>query len=127
MIASASLSFSFATSLFFLNFVERLPDMDASILDLISSLQNKLSVINERQNSLREEHRSLIDQMEALRANLHSASERIRNLEQENHYLRISHKLADSPDTLLETRRQIASLIRRLDSSIALLKDDPAT
>lgn len=70
--------------------------------------------------------------------------ERIRELEEENadlrrketeayierdkalldvEYLSVSHKLADNPDTLADTRRIIAGLIKNIDRCIAMLKE----
>lgn len=38
-------------------------------------------------------------------------------------YLAVSHKLADSSDTLIAARRRIAALIRNVDRCIELMKE----
>lgn len=38
-------------------------------------------------------------------------------------FLRVSHRLASSPDSLVEARRLIAGLIRNIDKAIAELKE----
>lgn len=38
-------------------------------------------------------------------------------------YMAVSHKLADSPDTLIDTRRHIARLIRNIDRCIEMLNE----
>lgn len=38
-------------------------------------------------------------------------------------YLTVSHRLADSPDTLIDTRRHIAKLIRNIDRCLEMLKE----
>lgn len=38
-------------------------------------------------------------------------------------YLQVSHKLADDPDALIDTRRRIAGLIRNIDRCISMLKE----
>ncbi len=101
--------------------------MEASLHSLITSLQSKLTAIDNRQQALNEERRALLQQVESLRTDLKDAAKRIEKLELDISFLRISHKLADSPDSIIEARRHISALIRRLDTSIALLKEDPAT
>lgn len=39
-------------------------------------------------------------------------------------FLTVSHRLADSPDSIVSTRRHIARLIRNIDSCISMLKED---
>lgn len=100
--------------------------MEASLQNLISSFQPKLDALEARQNELRGRCEALKAENNALKAQLHQASQTIERLNLDCEFLRISHKLADSPDALIEARRHIATLIRRLDSTIALLKEDPA-
>lgn len=38
-------------------------------------------------------------------------------------YLQVSHKLAEDPDALIDTRRRIAGLIRNIDRCISMLKE----
>ena len=38
-------------------------------------------------------------------------------------YLTVSPRLADSPDTLIDTRRHIAKLIRNIDRCLEMLKE----
>lgn len=38
-------------------------------------------------------------------------------------YLTVSHRLADHPDTIVDTRRHIAKLIRNIDRCLEMLKE----
>jgi len=38
-------------------------------------------------------------------------------------FLAVSHKLADSPDVLVDARRHIAQLIRNIDRCLVMLKE----
>lgn len=38
-------------------------------------------------------------------------------------YLAVSHRLADHPDTIVDTRRHIAKLIRNIDRCLEMLKE----
>lgn len=95
--------------------------------DLILSLQSKIDLLGRSQKAMREERCSLIDRISALRSDLAEANKRIESLELDISFLRISHKLADSPEAIVEARRHISALIRKLDTSIALLNEDPAS
>ena len=91
---------------------------------------------------------SILQQLEArqndLRAEMESLRKRNKELEEENadlrrkeadalslrdkalldvEYLSVSHRLAEDPDSLIETRRVIAGLIRNIDRCIAMLKE----
>ncbi len=72
-----------------------------------------------RTAQLEERVSDLETELEETRARLHKAS-----LDVE--FLTVSHRLADNPDALVTARRTIASLIRKVDSAINLLKNDPA-
>ncbi|MDE6531988.1 MAG: hypothetical protein K2M27_00455 [Muribaculaceae bacterium] len=83
-----------------------------------------------------------VTEISAIHFRLHA---RIEELEKENDYLRqeleetrrqlskalndvefltMSHRLADSPDSIISARRRIARLIRTIDNCISMLKEE---
>lgn len=58
-----------------------------------------------------------------LRQQLGQARSQLDQARQEAHFLRVSHRLASSPDALVEARRMIAGLMRNIDKAMAELKE----
>lgn len=98
-----------------------------------ASLQNILDDILRKINSLEEDRKNLRQRCESLEQRNSELQRQISSLEKEcDHarndarFLTMSHRLADSPDSIVEARRFISSLIRRVDRAIALATDDPS-
>ena len=92
-----------------------------TILSQISDKITELEAIQQQQNSrikfLEEENEDLREQLRQQTQLLHQA-----NIDKE--FLTMSHRLADSPDSLISTRRRIARLIRTIDNCISMLKEE---
>lgn len=58
-----------------------------------------------------------------LRRALALAEQRLTAAETDVMYLRMSHRLAASPDSIIEARRMLSGLIRNIDKAIADLKE----
>lgn len=82
----------------------------------IESFKAEVARIEERCERLEEENRELQRRVEEAE----SARERAM-LDVE--FLAVSHRLADNPDKLVDTRRLIAGLIRNIDRCIEMLKE----
>lgn len=92
-----------------------------SILSQISDKITELEAIRQQQNSrikfLEEENEDLKEKLKEQTQLLHQA-----NIDKE--FLTMSHRLADSPDSIISTRRRIARLIRTIDNCISMLKEE---
>lgn len=99
--------------------------MARSILTAVKTLGDKAERLAQQRDELRRENKALKEEMESLRERTLAAEEARRQALLEIEFLTVSHKLADSPQKLADTRRHVASLIRILDRCIALLRDDP--
>lgn len=64
-----------------------------------------------------------LEMRDAQEADLRLARKEIMRLEQENKFLRVSHRLASSPDDIIEARRTIVQMMRSIDKCIAQLKE----
>lgn len=100
--------------------------MPASIHTVLADINEKLSAL-ERQ---RQEWADRCIELEKANADLElrlkeAVSERDRAL-LDAQYLTLSHRLAEDPDTIIDARRKISSLIRRVDKAIRLVTDDPS-
>ena len=85
--------------------IARLADERDEALARVAELESKVS--------------DLETDLEETRKDLHKA-----RLDVE--FLTVSYRLADNPDALLLARKKIASLIRKVDSALNLVKNDPA-
>lgn len=95
-----------------------LPEILRSIDDLVSDLTRRLTEERGENERLRAALAEREEQLAEVRG------ERDRAL-LDVEYLTLSHRLADSPDTVVSARRHISRMIRTVDRCISLLKDDP--
>lgn len=97
--------------------------MAANLLTDLDILEARLRQTTATLSALRERNHELEQRnAELLRDAQEARRERDKAL-QDAEYLAVSHKLADSPDTLLDTRRHIARLIRNIDRCLVMLKE----
>lgn len=96
------------------------PELIRSIAILskrIDALINENKTLNDKVNSLQQINEELQRQ--------HSIdSESLMKANKEIEFLKLSHRLAQSPEALVEARQKIASLIRNIDICIRLIADD---
>lgn len=81
-----------------------------SLLTDRNSLLAKIKELNDKIIVLEEQHR--LDREELVKAN------------QEIEFLTLSHRLADSPDTIIEARRKLAGLIRTINNCIRMINEE---
>lgn len=82
----------------------------ASLSKLNETLYKRIETLEEENNRLRDDYETALKELEKTR----------RDVE----FLTMSHRLADSPDTIISTRRRIARLIRTIDNCISMLKEE---
>ena len=95
-----------------------LPEVIDGLIARISRLGDHIERL-ERRNS---ELKARVGELEDLLAEEREVHSRARL---DADYLTMSHRLAESPDTIIATRRRITALIRTIDRCISMLKDDP--
>ncbi len=97
--------------------------MADSLLDALGLLRTRIGDLTEENTLLRARNTEL----EALNADLRQQAEEAaagrHRAELDAQYLAVSHKLADDPDILIQTRRHIAQLIRNIDRCLEMLKE----
>lgn len=108
---------------FFINFVKIRHRMEHSLLDVLEQLQNRISEMQEEMRELRHRNSRLEEENAELREKEALALKKRDEALVDVEYLSVSRRLAESPDTLVETRRMIAGLIRNIDRCIQMLKE----
>lgn len=94
------------------------------LINSISALSRKIDRLLERYASLQMKVKSLEEENFLLRKEKEDADERLEQAGKEIEFLKLSHRLADSPEALVSARQNVAGLIRTIDSCIRMLKED---
>lgn len=98
--------------------------MAQPLVTLLSGLNDRISELKTVHQDLISRIHSLEEENKRLRSELAESKEHIRQAETDAEFLMMSHRLADSPDTIISTRRRIARLIRTVDKCISMLKEE---
>ena len=105
------------------NFAKR-NRMGTTLTVRLGSLLTKAEEIASQRDEAMAEVRELKEENFRLERELRDT---LRDLEQcrlDNEYLRLSHKLADDPQSLADSRRIVKKLIGRIDKALRLIADD---
>lgn len=97
--------------------------MAQSLLQTLDILEARIVALQEEMSALEARNRALEQEMAELRKKEQEALDNRDRAMLDARYLMMSHRLADNPDTIIETRRTIAGLIRNIDRCIAMLKE----
>lgn len=97
--------------------------MAESLLQILQQLKAKQLELQAEIEALRERVRELQDENEELQTKTANALRAREEALMETEYLKVSYRLAESPDSLVETRRIIAGLIKNIDRCITMLKE----
>ena len=95
--------------------------MAESLITTLERLDARIKDVTMRNARLVEQNHKLEEEIADLRREIAEARRDRARLDAE--YLTVSHRLADSPDTLIDTRRHIAKLIRNIDRCLEMLKE----
>lgn len=97
--------------------------MASTLISELDKLYKKLEQTIKRLHDLEARNRELEEQNENLKREAKEARDERDRVKLDCDYLMVSHKLADNPDSLIDTRRRISQLIRNIDRCIGMLKE----
>lgn len=97
--------------------------MADSLISTLERLEARIGDITKRNMLLEERNRGLEAQNARLVLEAEEARKERDRARLDAEYLSVSHRLASSPDTLVDTRRHIAKLIRNIDRCLEMLKE----
>lgn len=98
--------------------------MSQPLITLLESLTKKIEKLSDNQAKFIERIRQLEEDNASLRTQLFEEKRNLEIAQKDIEFLTVSHKLAESPDALIATRRRIARLIRTIDNCIAMINED---
>lgn len=104
----------------------KINQMNESLASSLATLSTGIESLARSYSALRDERARLINEVASLRRRVSELESELKRAHTEIEYLTVSHRLADTPDALLRTRRTVARMIRRLDDAVKLLEADPA-
>lgn len=97
--------------------------MAVTLHSRISDFGRKLDVLLSRYENLEREKNALAERVSELQDENGRLRAELEARARDVHFLTMSHRLASNPDTIVETRREIESLIRDIDKCISQLKE----
>lgn len=97
--------------------------MADSLMPLLDRLDAKIQELNARNAELQLVNDQLRSENEDLKRKAEEAYAARDKAQLDADYLTVSHRLADNPDTLIATRRQISQMIRNIDRCLEMLKE----
>ncbi len=93
---------------------------------LIAGIQQKIAMLADSRDRALARCEELSARISDLEADLTESRESLQKANLDIEFLKLSHRLADSPEAIVNARKTISRLIRRIDSAINLIKSDPA-
>ena len=97
--------------------------MAQPLLTEITKVQRRLENLLSAHNELIEKFQGLEEENLRLKAEIKEKEAELLKANTDIEYLKVSHRLADNPDTIIKARRKIAGLIRTIDNCISMLKE----
>lgn len=98
--------------------------MSHELIPVVKGLEEKINELSSLQEKLIQRIMDLEEENQNLKLEISEKDKIIQKSTVDIEYLTMSHKLADSPDNLIKTRRQIARLIRTIDNCISMLHEE---
>lgn len=97
--------------------------MALPLTTLLQSINDKVVELAASRQKLIDRIAVLEEENDNLRKELENSQKEIEKSKTDIEFLTMSHRLADSPDSLVSTRRRISRLIRTIDNCISMLKE----
>lgn len=97
--------------------------MAESLLSSLDRLRSAISDMAARNVALTARNKELERENVILKEQAEQAEAARKRTEKDVEYLTMSHRLAENPDNIIETRRHISKLIRNIDRCLEMLKE----
>lgn len=97
--------------------------MATPLPDILDTLRLQIEARRKEYARLKERNRLLEEENADLRRLAAEAQKEREKAMLDAEFLAVSHKLADSPDTLVSARHHLARLIRNIDRCLEMLKE----
>lgn len=105
------------------NFAKR-NRMEKTLSARLTRLQEKIDVLGQQRDKALKEAATLREEKEVLARELKTMQEALAQSRLDVEYLKLSHRLADTPESLATSRELIKKLVARIDRALRLIADD---
>lgn len=92
----------------------------------LADIREKIRELAAQRDEAREHIKELESRISDLETDLDETRDELHRVRLDVEYLTVSHRLADTPDALVTARKTISALIRKVDSAINLLRNEPS-
>ncbi len=90
---------------------------------MLQQLSERIDALGAQNEELRRQVLLKTREVEDLRHDKHLLESEVKRLDGDNKFLKISYRLASSPNDIIEARRFVSGLIRNIDKCISELKE----
>lgn len=97
--------------------------MADALLSSLKAIQSKIVNLEYKLENEKKTNALLRKENEELRSVIRDKDKELEKAKTDAEFLIYSYRLASGPDTIVETRREIAGLIRNIDRCIEMLKE----
>lgn len=94
--------------------------------EILSGIREKIEELKSQRDEALNRIKALRSEIDDLKAELDDTRKSLHQSRLDAEFLTLSHKMADTPEALVKSRKLIADLIRKVDSVINLVQNDPA-
>lgn len=98
--------------------------VNQELIQSISLLSNKIDGLLRQQKKLREKVNKLELQNQELQLLHQQDKASLLDAQKKIEFLSLSHRLADSPEALIQARNNVSRLIRTIDKCIQMINED---
>jgi chromosome segregation ATPase len=97
--------------------------MASGLEEMLETLRAKIEALGSRNEELQRQLMLSKREVEDLQHDKQLLESQVARLQGDNKFLKVSYRLASSPNDIIETRRLISGLIRNIDKCISELKE----
>ena len=94
------------------------------LLTTLEALNTKIELLTEQHRQLQEDFSKLKVENESLKADLDYERKNMQKALNDIEFLSVSHRLAESADSVVSARRIIERLIRTIDNCITMINEE---
>ena len=98
--------------------------MESSVSKELEELSANIGILASQRDEARAALKRASEEIEDLKKELEQAREELHQKDLDVEFLTLSHRLAESPQSLADARATVKRILGKVDKAIALLKDD---
>lgn len=98
--------------------------METSVTEALRDLSKNIEILAAQRDEAKTALEKALEEVADLKRELEQTRNELHQKTLDVEFLSVSHKLADSPQTLADARATVRRMLSRVDKAISLLRDD---